>query len=96
MEDKEFDILKEILKGEYTVLCRISGRGVCGLGRMAYTVGLFYGINKIGYTGRYCFHTLSEATKALLEWGGDGDPPGNWIKHKGEIEYSNPNYEKDG
>ncbi len=95
-KDKELETLKELLKDEYAFICRIPDRGICGLARMAYTVGLFYGLDKTGYAGRYCFHTLSEALESLNEWDGKDDAPGNWIKHKGGVEYRNPNYEKDG
>lgn len=82
-----------LLTQDYFDLKEIPGRGLCGLHRMAYTVGLFYNLTKWDYKGRYCFHNLAEAKEALNTWTGVDDPLGNWIKHKGEREYSNPNYE---
>lgn len=78
----------------YSNTVTVPHRGRCGLRRMAFTVGLFYGIDDIGYKGRYCFHSYKEAAEALVEWSGTGDPPGNWIKHKGYREYRNPNYKE--
>jgi hypothetical protein len=94
--DKELEFLKNELKEDYTAICRIPERGICGVARMAFTVGLFYGLDQTGYIGRYCFHTMSEAMEAIKTWDGKQDAPGNWIKHKGGIEYANPNYEKYG
>jgi hypothetical protein len=71
----------------------ISGRGICGLMRFAFTVGLCYGLDETGYVGRYCYSELLDAKTALRDWDGIGDPPGPWIKHKGYVEYSNPNKE---
>lgn len=79
----------------YTHMVNKPNRGVCGLSRFLFTVGLVYGIDDIGYKGRYCYHTMAEAKAALLEWDGSGHPPGNWVKHKGRgIEESNPKYDK--
>jgi hypothetical protein len=78
---------------DYFEIREIPNRGVCGLERMIYTVGLFYNMNAFFYEGRYCYPTLADAKEAIRNWNGEGDPSGNWIKHKGRIEYSNPNIE---
>lgn len=95
METELRDIIISALFGyfEYQI---IEGRGLCALSRQIYTVGLLYGIDEQeNYKGRYCFHSLAEAKEAIREWDGAGDPPGNWIKHKGgDGEYRNPNYEE--
>jgi hypothetical protein len=57
---------------------------------MLYTWGLFYGMTADSREGRYCFSCLTEAKAALSEWDGMGDPPGDWIKHFGDQEYTNP------
>ncbi len=68
-------------------------RGLCAVADMVCTVGLLYGIDKDGLQGRYCFEGRHEAVESLIAWDGAGDPPGNWIKHKGRSgEYSNPDY----
>lgn len=79
----------------YSFMREIEGRGLCGLCRMAFTVGLFYGLTDDTYEGRYCYETFHEAFIDISRWDGIGDPDGDWIKHKGQIgEYSNPNYVK--
>ena len=78
----------------YEFLQEIPGRGICGLQRFIYTVGLVYGLDKIGYEGRYCFplEKAQQAVIALQLWDGKNDPPFGWIKHKGRVgEYGNPN-----
>lgn len=74
----------------YPYTREVEGRGWCGVMRMAFTVGLFYGLDEHSYEGRYCFENFAEAVIALAAWDGKGDPDGDWIKHKGHIEYSNP------
>lgn len=89
------ELLAVLVENNYRNLREINGRGACGLLRMAYTVGLFYGLNKEYYEGRYCFETWAEAEKSLNEWDGNGEPSGDWIKHKGVVgEWANPNIEK--
>lgn len=81
-------------KNGYFNLREIPGRGVCGLGRMLFTTGLFYGLDFIGRKGRYCYKNLADAKEAIEIWDGTGHPPGEWIKHKGDgIDEGNPNQE---
>lgn len=83
---------KELQEEGYFNIEKIEGRGLCGLFRFIYTTGLCYGLNEYGYEGRYCFESTADAEASLKEWDGNGDPSGDWIKHKGEKgEYSNPN-----
>lgn len=90
-EQKEGLILQLIHIDGYFHIREKPGRGICGLMHFVYTVGLCYGLDETGYQGRYCFSNLREAMDSLDAWTGEGDPPGNWIKHKGKVEYSNPN-----
>jgi len=85
--DQLFTFLKD--QG-YTNLKYIPNRGVCGIQRMAFSVGLFEGLTFNSVKGRWCFPTMLEAKLALEYWDGVDDPTGNWIKYKGDIEYSNP------
>jgi len=86
-----YDQLKEAEEYYYEVR-EIPERGICGLQRMLYTVGLFYDIKEPTVGGRYCYKNRADAVQAIREWNGIGDPPGPWIKHKGRAgEYSNPN-----
>jgi len=88
---------KERLESEgYMHLREVEGRGICGLMKFIFTVGLVYGIDQIGYKGRWCYpnEKAADAVYAFGIWDGKSDPMGCWIKHKGHIEYSNPNKKK--
>jgi len=90
----EAELLSELIENDYRNIKEVPGRGICALKRMAFTVGLCYGLDETGYQGRYCFHTWSDADKAFNNWNGLGDPSEDWIKHKGIAgEWSNPNVE---
>lgn len=70
---------------------------LAGLLRFAFTTGLVYGIDASGYIGRYCFSHPDDARKtleSLNEVPEDYLIEGNWIKHKGYKEISNPNLAK--
>lgn len=72
--------------------------GLVALTRMAFTVGLMVDIDFEGkcYYQRYCYPSLQDAYRALETWDGQGLPPGNWIKRKGEGgDFSNPNLAKE-
>jgi hypothetical protein len=82
----------EYLKSEgYYEIREIPGIGVCGLRKFIFTTGLVIGMDENLYYGRYCYAKESDASKALKEWDGKGDPSGPWIKYKGSPEErSNP------
>jgi len=85
--------LKLKLEGEgYKEVREIEGRGICAFYTFLYTYALCYGLDETGIAGRWCYDNPLEPLAALHLWDGIGDPPGNWIKHKGYGgEYSNPN-----
>ena len=47
---------------------------VCGLMRFMYTVGVCYGIDAVGYSGRFCFSNHLNAVMFLQEWDGATPP----------------------
>ena len=68
-----------------------------GVIRMLFTWDLCYNINPNSmcqfYDYRYMYAKEMEAVEALVHWDGNGHPPGNWIKRKGNgPEISNPKY----
>ena len=70
---------------------------LCGMMRFMFTYGFVIGMDEVGYTGRFCFPSLAEATIcfALTETIPDNELEleGNWIKYKGELgDFSNPKY----
>lgn len=84
MEELLTPELKKYLEADYADLRHVPGHGICGIRRQAFTVGLFEGLTKWSYDGRYCFPTAPEARAALVAWsGGEPDPPGEWIKYIG-------------
>lgn len=86
-----FELNNILQKEGYTHLKFIEGKGVCGLMRFMFTVGLVYGLTAHLYEGRYCYESFLDAKEALDNWDGVGDPQDTeWIKHKGHREYSNP------
>jgi hypothetical protein len=79
------DELKANLESQgYMSLRVIPNKGICGLLRLAYTMGLVVGIDETGYYGRYCYPEAHQAVIGLLTWNGEGDPSGEWLKWKGE------------
>lgn len=85
------NLLILLMNEGYSNIKELPERGVVGIRRFIFTVGLCYDLNEYSYFGRYCFPTMADAIDALNKWDGIYDPPGNWIKHKGETgEYSNP------
>jgi hypothetical protein len=76
--------LKTLLDEEgYLLLKEIPGVGICGVRRFLFTWGLMVGLDRWGYSHRYCYESGPEAAKALGAWDGKGDPEGPWIKRKG-------------
>ena len=47
---------------------------VCGTFRFIYTVGVCYGIDDVGYSGRFCFDNQLSAKLFLKEWDGETLP----------------------
>lgn len=81
----------------YSNVKYIPGRGICAIGtHFLFTVAILYGIDPsgMGWKGRYCFpvHKAADLISAFAIWDGVDDPLGQWIKHKGPTEYTNPNY----
>lgn len=79
----------------YFALRVVEGRGICGLMKFIFTIGLCEGIATNGfdtYEGRYCYpHKYArDAGMAIMLWDGKGDPKGRWLKYKGKRgEYDN-------
>jgi len=75
---------KNQMEEGYVMLKELPGRGICALQKFLFTVAIVWGINTTGYRGRWCYGSYMEAAVAFSEWDGNGDPPRNWIKYKGE------------
>lgn len=95
MENRE--LISNLQKEGYIHLIELPKVGICGILEFMFTWGVCYGLDEYGYMGRYCFPTYEQALLALSTWQDTSqDIQGNWIKHKGHIEYSNPKLVKDG
>lgn len=95
-QEKLEKLQKYLEENGYFNLQVIEGRGICGLEKFLFTVGLCYGLDEVGRKGRYCYpyEYALDAVLALAIWDGKKDPGGRWIKHKGYIgEYGNPKTE---
>ena len=57
----------------YTNLREINGMS-CGVSRFLFTCGVCYGLDEVGYVGRYCFDTHQNASLFLKEWDGVTNP----------------------
>lgn len=85
-----FDLIKHLTQEGYEHFKHIEGRGLCGIRRFIFTTGVCYGLDMDTYEGRYCFQSYADAVSELDKWDGKEDIGGDWIKHKGRIEYCNP------
>ncbi len=61
---------------------KLSNGTIIAVGKMAFTVALYVGLEDNFYERRYCYESLTDALTALVQWDGVGDPPGPWIKEK--------------
>ena len=68
MSDEE--LVQFLRDNSYFDIRDVPGRGVCGLMRFIYTVGVCYGMDDGGYQGRICFSNLADAIGFLAEWDG--------------------------
>lgn len=75
----------------YSWLASKPEKGLCGIYSFIFTTAIVAGIDETGYKERWCYPCMADAKEALQQWDGVGDPPGDWIKHKGfGGDYPNP------
>lgn len=55
-----------------------------GTMRMLFTQGLFYGLDRMGYSHRYCYEPdrFEDCFSDVKNWDGEGDPQGKWVAKK--------------
>ncbi len=78
------EAIKKVLLDEGYYSIREFPDEICGLHNYLTTTGLVVGLSITSYRGRYCYESQDQAEQAIREWDGHGDPPGPWIKYKGE------------
>lgn len=76
-------VTEAYLRTQYAYVRRLPSGVWIGVRQMAYTTGLFVGLDRWGYSYRYCYESSAEAGRDALTWDGNADPPGLWIKQKG-------------
>jgi hypothetical protein len=81
---EELELIKYLKTEGYFEFRKVANFGICGLQKFVFTTGIVIGLTHIGYYGRYCYPSQSEASQELINWDGQGDPKGNWLKYKGE------------
>ena len=64
----------EIVELGYHYPRYIEGVGWCGIRQFIFTVGVCYGLDRIGYTGRFCFKTLNDELGFYDAWNGIEQP----------------------
>lgn len=91
IDDKE--LIKELTEIHHAHFRQIPNIGLCCLAPYIYTIAVIVNPTRDVHSYRYCFKHFSEALTALLQWDGNGDLPGNWMKKKGfGFDDTNPNY----
>lgn len=68
----------------YSMLMDKDSSKLCGIGQSIFTWDLYVNLDENGFSGKYMYETKGEAIRAIIDWDGNGDPGGNWIKYKGE------------
>lgn len=71
LEELGYKFPRQLASGEWIALCPF-----------IFTWGLVKGLDDIGYKERWCYGNINDALKAVANWDGEGDPPGNWIVNK--------------
>jgi len=91
MTDLErLEFYKTTLESEgFFALKVVEGRGICGLMKFIFTIGLCEGIATNGmdsWEGRWCYphENALDAVLSIEVWDGKEDPKGRWLKYKGK------------
>jgi hypothetical protein len=76
----------ELWHNQFLAARLIPGQGLCAVQRFILTTGLLTKLEFAGeiynYGARYCYPITADAMSDLLDWDGQGDPPGEWVKEK--------------
>lgn len=73
-EDLDPVLVLNLVRDGYSDLKLVGDRGVCGIIRFMYTVGVCYGMDATGREGRFCFDTMQNAQLFLKDWNGITEP----------------------
>jgi hypothetical protein len=66
----------------YSFLKVLPDGEVAWCARLMFTTAILYGWREAGYADRWCYETLADARRALMEWeGAPGTEPDGWHRH---------------
>ena len=83
MEMTDDPIESALVRNGYHPIRKLPTGDWAGVLDMMFTYGLMVGCDTSGFRTRFCYEHRADASKALMDWNGEGDPPGLWIKEKG-------------
>ena len=84
MSDSTTFLAEYLAEQGYENLRQLEDGRIIGTMPMLFTIGLFYGLREYDHDGRYCYpQSTNDVYEAVKSWTGEGDPSGEWIKHKG-------------
>lgn len=66
---------------QYTAMRVLPDGRICGVHQLMFHWTLQIDIHACGYEDRYCYQTEEQATRAMQEWNGTGDPGQGWHRH---------------
>jgi hypothetical protein len=79
--DEDFQATGE---GTYSCMKTLPDGEVAWCARMMFTTAILYGWRSYGHVDRWCYETLADARRALMEWSGEpGTEPEGWHRHPG-------------
>jgi hypothetical protein len=75
------DALIRLAKAEGYTDVRIVDGDVRGIYRFMFTYAIISGIDRYGYSGRWCYEDYATAIKSLNNWHADEKEPYGWHRH---------------
>jgi hypothetical protein len=86
MNEENEKLVKELKEGNPTYLTYLEmpDGSLCCIARFAFTYAILSGLNNWGYEDRWCYHDITTALQALIEWAefyDTQDEPRHWHRH---------------
>lgn len=76
------DLLAD-LSTQYELVRMLPDGSIAGLSKLAYTTGIFLGLNRIGWGARFCFNDRALALRRFGELQSEDDRPAGFIARRG-------------
>lgn len=84
--------LEGFLRTEYLVLRRLPDGSYAGLQRLLYTTGLFMGVDRNGWSKRFCFKDVGEALAQLALLKSEDDEPEGFVARRPDLRDKDGHY----